>query len=164
VLDGAFPAWVAAGLPTTDAITETAESEITLSAGHMPEMDADAALRIGAQGVLLDARIKPNYIGGPVEPGKPARGHIPHAISAPTHDTLTDYGNFTDSTTLMEMFRSLGVDGTCEVGVYCGAGMSAAHTVLALSAIGIAAAMYPGSWSAWVNDPTRPVIFGADPL
>jgi thiosulfate/3-mercaptopyruvate sulfurtransferase len=54
-------------------------------------------------------------------------------------------------------------DGSKSVGVYCGAGMSAAHTVLALAAIGIDAAMYPGSWSAWVSDPTRPVVSGADP-
>ncbi len=93
-----------------------------------------------------------------------ARGHIPYAISAPAHDSLTDYGNFTDSATLKEIYRALGADGLCPVGVYCGAGMSAAHTVLALAAIGIPAAMYPGSWSAWVSDPTRPVITGADPF
>lgn len=164
VLDGGMPAWIAAGLPTTDAVAAPQHSDIVLSPGHMPELDAKGALRLGREGVLLDARIRPNYIGGPVEPGQPARGHIPYAISAPAPDNVTDYGNFTDGPTLMEMYRALGADGSSPVGVYCGAGMSAAHTVLALASIGIEAAMYPGSWSQWISDPTRPVITGADPL
>lgn len=163
VLDGGFPAWLAAGLPTTGEAAEPLPSDIVLTPGHMPELDADQALRLARDGVLLDARIRPNYIGGPSAEGQPARGHIPHAISAPAPDNVTDHGNFTDSATLKEMYRALGADGSRAVGVYCGAGMSAAHTVLALAAIGIPAAMYPGSWSAWVSDPARPVTRGADP-
>jgi thiosulfate/3-mercaptopyruvate sulfurtransferase len=164
VLDGGMPAWIAAGLPTTEMVATPEVSDIALSPDHMPELDAEGALRIGREGVLLDARIRPNYIGGPVLPGQPARGHIPYAISAPAPDNVTDYGNFTDGPTLTEMYRALGADGSSEVGVYCGAGMSAAHTVLALASIGIEASMYLGSWSAWISDPTRPVITGADPL
>ena len=164
VLDGGFPAWIASGLPTTDALTTPLPSMIELSPGHMPEFGADDALRFGEEGLLLDARIRPNYIGGAMAEGQPARGHIPYAISAPAPDNVTDYGNFTDSATLKEMYRALGINGACEVGVYCGAGMSAAHTVLALAAIGVSASMYPGSWSAWVSDPTRPVVTGADPF
>jgi thiosulfate/3-mercaptopyruvate sulfurtransferase len=163
VLDGGFPAWVSAGLPTTEAVVVPQPGTIELSPGHMPEFGADDALLLGEEGVLLDARIRPNYIGGPVAEGQPPRGHIPHAVSAPAPDNVTDYGNFTDSATLKEMYRALGVDGTREVGVYCGAGMSAAHTVLALAAIGVSAAMYPGSWSAWISDASRPVVTGADP-
>lgn len=163
VLDGGFPAWLAAGLPVTSEATQPNPSAIVLSPGHMPELDADGALRLARDGVLLDARIRPNYIGGRSEPGQPPRGHIPHALSAPAPDNVTDYGNFTDAETLKEMYRVLGADGSRPVGVYCGAGMSAAHSVLALASIGIEAAMYPGSWSAWVSDPARPVVTGADP-
>lgn len=162
VLDGGFPAWIAAGLPVTEETTIPVPSEITLSPGHMAELGADEALKMATDGVLLDARIRPNYIGGKVAAGQPPRGHIPHALSAPAPDNVTDYGNFTDGETLREMYRALGADGTKPVGVYCGAGMSAAHTVLALASIGIDAAMYPGSWSAWVSDPNRPVVIGAD--
>jgi thiosulfate/3-mercaptopyruvate sulfurtransferase len=163
VLDGGFPAWVKAGLPVTSDVTILTPSTIRLRAGNMPEMDADAALAMARDGILLDARIRPNYIGGPSEPGQPPRGHIPGAISAPAPDNVTDYGNFADAATLTEMYRVLGVDGTRSVGVYCGAGMSAAHTVLALASIGVDAAMYPGSWSAWVHDPARPVVRGGKP-
>ncbi|WP_288431385.1 rhodanese-like domain-containing protein [uncultured Agrobacterium sp.] len=163
VLDGGFRAWQVAGLPVTDVVASPTPSNIELSTGNMPELDADGSLRLATDGVLLDARIRPNYIGGPAVEGQPPRGHIPYAVSAPAPDNVTDYGNFTDSATLAEMYRALGVDGSSEVGVYCGAGMSAAHTVLALAAIGVRASMYPGSWSAWVSDPSRPVVFGADP-
>lgn len=163
VLDGGLPAWLAAGLPVTDAVAVPETSDVTLTPGHQAAFGPDEALAFVRDGVLLDARIRPNYIGGPVAAGQPPRGHIPGAISAPAPDNVTDYGNFTDSDTLREMYRALGADGSRPVGVYCGAGMSAAHTVLALAAAGIDAAMYPGSWSAWVSDPQRPVVTGADP-
>lgn len=163
VLDGGLPAWRAADLPVTTAVPSVTPSTIRLSPGNMPELDAAGAAALARSGVLLDARIRPNYIGGPVAAGQPARGHVPGAISAPAPDNVTDYGNFTDSATLREMYRVLGADGTTPVGVYCGAGMSAAHTTLALAAIGISAAMYPGSWSQWVTDPTRPVVMGGLP-
>ncbi|MDQ1194796.1 sulfurtransferase [Agrobacterium sp. SORGH_AS 787] len=164
VLDGGFRAWQAAGLSITEAEATRTPSDIELSSGHMPELDADGSLRLARDGVLLDARIRPNYIGGSASEGQPPRGHIPYAVSAPAPDNVTDYGNFTDNATLKEMYRALGVDGSKEVGVYCGAGMSAAHTVLALAAIGVRASMYPGSWSAWISDPSRPVVVGATPV
>ncbi len=160
VLDGGLPGWIAEGLPTASFAPEPEPSDIVLSPGHMPELNADQALAIAREAVLIDARIRPNYIGGP---GEPRRGHIPGALSAPAPDNVTDYGNFTESGTLKEMYRVLGADGSRPVGVYCGAGMSAAHTVLALAAIGVDAALYVGSWSAWIADPQRPGVIGAEP-
>lgn len=163
VLDGGLPAWLAAGLPTSAHPSKPHPSDIVLSPGHMPQFGAEDAQRFVHEGVLLDARIRPNYIGGPAQPGAAPRGHIPGAISAPAPDNVTDYGNFTDAATLQEMYAALGADGSKPVGVYCGAGMSAAHTVLALASIGIKASMYPGSWSEWIYDPARPVARGARP-
>ena len=159
--------WSSAAHPAREPVDERAPrplpSTIVLSPGHMLELDADGAAGLARSGVLLDARIRPNYIGGPTSPGQPARGHVPGAISAPAHDNVTDYGNFAESDVLRAMYGALGADGSRPVGTYCGAGMSAAHSVLAMAAIGIEAAMYPGSWSQWAADPSRPVVRGASP-
>ena len=163
VLDGGLSGWLAEDLPLSTEREIPTCSTIDLTPGSMPEFGADEAQFFVKKGILLDARIRPNYIGGARSGGDPKRGHIPGAISAPAPDNVTDQGYFTDSETLREMYLGYGIDGKQPVGVYCGAGMSAAHTVLALAAIGIEAAMYPGSWSQWVADPARPVRRGAKP-
>lgn len=163
VLDGGLDAWVKAGLPTVEAADIAQESHIELTPGQMPELDAAGAARLAAEGVLLDARIRPNYIGGPEQGGDPKRGHIPGAQSAPAPDNFTDEGPLTSPGTLAEMYRGLGATGAAPVGVYCGAGMSAAVTVLALASIGVEAAMYVGSWSQYVQDPAHPVKRGPFP-
>lgn len=163
VLDGGLSGWLAEDLPVSRERASPPCSSIFLAPGNMPEFGADEANSFVRDGVLLDARIRPNYIGGARTGGDPRRGHIPGAVSAPAHDNVTDYGYFADSETLEEMYLGYGIDGNRPIGVYCGAGMSAAHTVLALAAIGIDAAMYPGSWSQWTTDPKRRVRRGANP-
>jgi thiosulfate/3-mercaptopyruvate sulfurtransferase len=163
LLDGGFPAWIAAGLPVATTPGAPPPGDAVLSPGHMKVLDADAAAAMARDGVLLDTRIRGNYIGGAVAPGEAPRGHIPGSLSAPAADALTEAGTFLDAGTLRHLFAGLGADGARPVGVTCGAGISAAHGVAALAAIGIDAAMFPGSWSAWSADPARPVVVGAAP-
>jgi thiosulfate/3-mercaptopyruvate sulfurtransferase len=49
------------------------------------------------------------------------------------------------------------------VGAYCGSGVTAAQTVLALHLAGIEASLYVGSWSEWCADGSRPVARGEQP-
>ncbi|HMO12358.1 MAG TPA: hypothetical protein PKB06_12855, partial [Actinotalea sp.] len=54
-----------------------------------------------------------------------------------------------------------GLDAAGRVTAYCGSGVTAAQLVLAGHEVGLAVALYPGSWSQWVRDPARPVATGA---
>lgn len=163
LLDGGFPAWQADGHAVATVPGRPAPGDVVLSPGHMPVLDADAAAAMARDGVLLDTRIRGNYIGGAVAPDQMRRGHIPGSVSAPAADALTEAGTFLDAATLRHLFAALGADGGRPLGVTCGAGISAAHGVAALASIGVTAAMFPGSWSAWAADPARPVEIGGQP-
>jgi thiosulfate/3-mercaptopyruvate sulfurtransferase len=164
VLDGGFAAWQAAGLPVRGG-AESARSpgDFRATPGGMPLLDAPGAAALARAGVLLDARAAERY-RGEVEPVDPVAGHIPGAVSAPTTANLEPDGRFRTPETLRARFAGLGarVDGA-PVGAYCGSGITAAHEVLALAVAGIPAALYAGSWSEWITDPTRPVATGPDP-
>ncbi|MDQ7906484.1 sulfurtransferase [Phytohabitans sp. ZYX-F-186] len=157
VLDGGFPAWVAAGLPVTTEVPDPAPGDITVRPGGMPVLDATAAGRLAGEGVLIDVRAAPRY-RGEVEPVDPVAGHIPGAVNLPTTDHVEAGGRLRSAEALRSRFAGVGVDQGVRVGAYCGSGITAAHTVLALNLAGHAdAALYVGSWSEWITDPDRPV-------
>ncbi len=164
ILDGGLGAWTADARPLEHGSGGPVPvGDVTLSAGHLPTLDIDAAAELpGDGGVLLDARAGERY-RGEVEPVDPRAGHIPGALSAPTTDNLGPDGHFLPDAALSERFAALGADGETPVGVYCGSGVTAAHEIAALAALGVDAALYPGSWSAWSNDPVRPAATGAAP-
>lgn len=161
ILDGGLGAWRAAGAPLEGGVVEPTPSDIELSWGHMGMIDADEAADFPAHGVLLDARAGERY-RGESEPIDPRAGHMPGAVSAPTAENLGDGGVFLAAHVLRERFAAIGVDGSRPVAVYCGSGVTAAHEIAALAVAGIDAALYPGSWSQWSNDPERPVAVGPE--
>jgi thiosulfate/3-mercaptopyruvate sulfurtransferase len=128
----------------------------------MPTVLIDAVAEVPKSGLLLDARAAERF-RGEAEPVDPKAGHIPGAVSAPTTENLTVDGRFRPDRDLEDRFARLGAGGDVAIAVYCGSGVTAAHEVLALALAGIPAALYVGSWSDWITDPTRPVITGPDP-
>jgi thiosulfate/3-mercaptopyruvate sulfurtransferase len=163
ILDGGLDAWQRAGGPLEAGEVVPEPGDVVLTGGGMPVLDADAAAALpGTGGVLLDARAGERY-RGEVEPVDPRAGHVPGAVSAPTTGNLTPEGTFAPVAVLKERFAALGVRPGTPVGVYCGSGVTAAHEVAALAEAGIAAALWPGSWSQWSSDPGRPVATGPDP-
>jgi thiosulfate/3-mercaptopyruvate sulfurtransferase len=161
VLDGGLAAWTAAGRPTSDHLTTSVAraGDVVLSAGHMPTINADEAAQLARQSRLFDARPRSSYVG---EPGKPGTGHIPGAIHAPSAGNIAD-GKFKSNDELSARFSALGADGSAKIGVYCGSGNASAHAIAAMSAVGLDAALYVGSWSAWSADPSRPAATGPAP-
>ena len=162
VLDGGLTAWLAAGGSVETGQTVVAPGTVHLEYGQLPVLDADSAAAVAANGVLLDARAGERF-RGEVEPIDPRAGHIPGAVSAPTADTIGPDGRMLPPDRLAERFAVLGVEAGARTGVYCGSGVTAAHAALAMEAAGLPIpALYPGSFSAWSNDPARPVAVGAD--
>jgi thiosulfate/3-mercaptopyruvate sulfurtransferase len=168
LLDGGLRAWAEAGYPLDgeqDPVPAPEPGDVELGSGHMPVLDIDAAAAFPEHGVLLDARAGERY-RGESEPIDPRAGHVPGALNAPTGENLREDGRFQDPDALRARFAALGADAAAgqagEVAVYCGSGVTAAHEILALAVAGVPAALYPGSWSQWSNDPRRPVATGAE--
>ncbi len=159
VLDGGLAAWQAAGGEVTTDVPADREGSFVATSGNLPMLDADGAAEVAAAGVLLDARA-PERFAGEVEPMDPVAGHIPFAVNAPTTENVDETGHFLPEAELRERFAKLGVDDSGQVGVYCGSGVTAAHEALALEIIGIPNALYVGSWSEWITDPSRPIATG----
>ncbi|HWG26912.1 sulfurtransferase [Actinospica sp.] len=166
LLDGGLKGWVDAGyeldgLDTPVPVREP--GDVQLGSGHMPTLDMDQAAEFSKRGVLLDARAGERY-RGEQEPIDPRAGHIPGAFSAPTAENLQENGRFKDPHELRCRFEALGVVAgkPDAVAAYCGSGVTAAHEVVALAVAGIHAALYPGSWSQWSNDPERPAATGPE--
>ncbi len=161
LLDGALPAWVAAGHPLTsdDVVPDT--GTVTLTAGGLPVLDLDDVGAFTPAGVLLDARAGERFRGHS-EPIDPKAGHIPGAVSAPTTENLTDTGTFRSVAELRARFVAAGVEDGRPVAAYCGSGVTAAHQIAALAIAGFEATLFPGSWSQWSNH-DLPVATG-DPV
>lgn len=161
VLDGGVQAWSRAGLALESGPqTRHPGGDFTARPGSMPVLDAVGAAQLARDGVLLDARATERF-RGEFEPIDPVAGHIPGARSRPTSDNVSVTGEFLATHALSQAFERCGVGADAAIGAYCGSGVSAAHEVLALELAGYpGAALYPGSWSEWVSDRSRPVATG----
>jgi thiosulfate/3-mercaptopyruvate sulfurtransferase len=149
ILDGGLPAWPG---PLESGSVTPQPGDVTvhhddLYAGALPTLTAEQATAVEV--TLLDARA-PERFRGDVEPIDPVAGHIPGARNVPSTTMLDPDGRFA-----ADVPTSTGA-----VGVYCGSGVTAAVVVAALAATGVGAALYPGSWSEWCSDSTRPVERG----
>lgn len=166
IIDGGLRAWDGAGHHLEDGFVRPRPGDVELRPGGLPTIGIDEAASWaqddgdGGARVLLDARAGERF-RGEVEPVDPRAGHIPGARSAPTVGNLTESGWLRESEELRARFEALGVSPGAPVAAYCGSGVTAAHTVAVLAALGIEAALFPGSWSQWSNDPSRLVATGA---
>lgn len=167
VLSGGWAAWVAAGLPTTGEPSRPVEGDVVVRPGGMPVLDADAAAELARAGVLLDARAAPRY-RGETEPVDRRAGHIPGARNLPATAIAGPDGQVLAPAELARLLAERGATGRTPVGAYCGSGVTAAALVLAAEHAGLRPArspiaLYPGSWSHWSADPSRPVATGDGP-
>ncbi|MEX8502053.1 MAG: sulfurtransferase [Leptothrix ochracea] len=169
LLDGGLPTWQALGYALDSgpgpvvASMDDAGLRICypLSAEPgMPTLDADAVQAGLHQHTLIDARA-PARFRGDIEPLDPVAGHIPGALNRPFQDNLAVDGRFLSAGQLKAAFDALWArtgDLRLPVVHQCGSGVTACHNLLAMAVAGFGdTALYPGSWSEWCADPTRPV-------
>jgi thiosulfate/3-mercaptopyruvate sulfurtransferase len=158
VLDGGLQAWTATGGELTDAVPVYPRGHLHLGDAWTGRMSREElAARLGSIAVV-DARAGERY-RGEVEPIDPIAGHIPTAVSRPTGGSLGPDGRFLPPSALRDRFGDLGET----VVSYCGSGVTACHTALAMRIAGLPdAIVYCGSYSDW-STAGMPVVTGGDP-
>jgi thiosulfate/3-mercaptopyruvate sulfurtransferase len=162
VLDGGWEAWTAAGAPVTAELPSVARTSFT---GAPRAMSVDVAYilaHLDDQAVtVVDARAPERY-RGETEPIDPVAGHIPGALNRLYKNNLDASGRFKPAATLRAEFEALLAGRKPEQIVHqCGSGVSACHNILAMEIAGLPGSrLYPGSWSEWCADSSRPIAKG----
>ncbi|MEM7365336.1 MAG: sulfurtransferase [Pseudomonadota bacterium] len=162
VLDGGFARWTAESRPTTSLKVEPTPGQFQPHESLTRLVSADDILAdIQARDVhdprrrlhLIDAR-DPARFEGRTEPIDPIAGHIPGADCYFFGDNLGEDGGL-DLDAIANRFTSLSDENLV---CYCGSGVTAIHNILAIRLAGLdEPALYPGSWSEWITDATRPI-------
>lgn len=162
VLNGGLAAWRAAGRPTEPGPARTvALGDFLARPGQRRQVTGDeiaAGLAGGSAPLLVDVRA-PERFRGASEPIDPVAGHIPGAVNLPAAGNQDPNGRFLDPAAIERRYAAVGVD--ADTVLYCGSGVTAAQSLLALESTGRTAAIYPGSWSDWIRDPRHPVATGS---
>ena len=157
VLDGGLPAWQAAGgTLSTDLPTLAPSPAYPAQPPALPTFNTDQLQARLPELRVIDARAPERY-RGEVEPLDAVAGHIPGALNRFFKDNLQADGRFKPADQLRAEFTPL-LDGRPVVH-QCGSGVTACHNLLAMEVAGLnPGALYPGSWSEWSSDPTRPMV------
>ena len=163
LLDGGWAKWLREGRPTRSGL-ET-RTPTTFVAAPRPGMrvgvDEVVSLVNDPAALLVDARAPERYEGR-TEPIDRVPGHIPGAVNHHYKSNARDDSTFLSPDVLRDRFTEL-LDGRdpSQAVMYCGSGVTACHNLLAMAHAGLPGArLYPGSWSEWSADPTRPVEKG----
>ena len=158
VLDGGWQAWLAAGLPVTAEVPVPTKKRFTVAV-QPSFVDANYVLQHlhAPDMVLLDARANDRYHGRN-ETIDPVGGHIPGAVNRFFKENLTPQGYFKSPAQLRADFAPLlGKVSPEAIVSQCGSGVTACHNLLAMEIAGLSGGrLYPGSWSEWIADPSRP--------
>ena len=161
LLDGGFATWSKSGKSTIsgEEPVELPSSNLTsLKEVNDLKADADEILKSLGGGVLsiVDAREPPRF-SGEVEPLDAKAGHIPGAFNYHFALNLED-GKFRSRAKLKEAFEQVTAGRNPQNIIHsCGSGVTACHNLFAMEYSGIKGSrLYPGSWSEWIADPSRP--------
>ncbi len=164
VLDGGWQRWTAEGRPVSAAVPEPRAAVLSAQARTGDTVDTAFVLEHLQDPAmcLIDARAADRF-RGENETLDPVGGHIPGARNRFFRDNLDAEGRFKPPAVLKAEFEALLAGVAPERVVHqCGSGVTACHNFLAMEYAGLnPGRLYPGSWSAWCSDPSRPVALGS---
>lgn len=164
VLDGGWPAWQSAQLPTERGMAETrTPTSVVLHFDNHRAVDCEEleALRQRPESLILDARGAARFRGD-FEPIDRVAGHVPGARNRPFSRNLASDGRFKPADMLRKEFdAALSGRVPSDVVHMCGSGVYACHNQLAMEVAGLhGSRVFVPSWSGWSGDPRRPVATG----
>lgn len=169
VLDGGYEKWAAENRPTTLIPTMAATpSHYRVSVPGKARAEADYVLtQLGNPSVVIwDTRTAQEYDGSDMRADR--GGHIPGA----THLDWTELQHEVDGVKVLKseseiraLLSSRGITDGQEVIAHCQTGIRSSYATLVLQGLGYGQVKnYDGSWIEWANNPTLPVVAGADIL
>lgn len=164
LLDGGLPKWKREMRPLTAELPAPHKGNCICLPEPSQVVGAEDVLRVAkgeSDALIIDARPERRFTGE-FEPLDPVAGHVPGAVNWNFEDNLDLDGTFLPPEALRETFQAL-LKGRSpwQVIHMCGSGVTACHNVLAMEIAGLPGSrLYPGSWSEWITDPSRPVATG----
>ncbi|MHB0984180.1 MAG: sulfurtransferase [Sulfuricella sp.] len=164
LLDGGLPRWMRQKLPVTADLPQIIPTRFIPR--PQDAMWADAAeveqARQDPDRLVIDARPEERFKGEREMLDKVA-GHIPGSINWTFEENIDFDGTYLPAEELREAYLNLLHDISPQQVVHvCGSGVTACHNILAMEIAGLPSGkLYPGSWSEWITDPSRPIAVGA---
>lgn len=161
LLDGGLPKWTADGHALSTDVPHATPAALRGNADPLMLWSAEEVLAHlnDPQFALIDARTAERYRGD-VEPIDPVAGHIPGALNRFYKENLNADLTLRPAADLAREFTALAPGVRSENVIHqCGSGVTACMNIFAMEYAGLPGArLYPGSWSEWVSDPSRPVV------
>lgn len=161
VLDGGLTRWQGMRLPTNSDMVRRRATTYSGTFDASRLLGADQVQeRLAGGDLLVDARPADRFRGENDFMDR-VHGHVPGAVNRPYAENMQD-GRFKSPVQLAAEFRAL-LDGRSpeQAIMMCGSGVTACHNLLAMERAGLnGAKLYTGSWSGWIEDPSRPTAEG----
>lgn len=167
VLNGGYEKWAKEGRPTSLLPTDAAvPSQYRVSSPGKARAEADYVLtQLGNPTVVIwDTRTPEEYDGSKVRADR--GGHIPGA----THLNWTELQHEVNGVKVLKseseirkLLAEYGITPGHEVIAHCQTGIRSSYATLVLQGLGYSQVKnYDGSWIEWANNPSLPIVAGAN--
>ena len=161
VLNGGFQEAIKNGIPisaTSNVSKEISNYKFTKwkwPKVTLPEVEKYTS---DSKKLIIDVRDSYRY-NGVSEPIDLIAGHIPNAINFPFSNNTDINGLYKSPSTLKSMYKKVFKNRNTSDGIiYCGSGVNACQTILAIAYAGLAIPkLYVGSWSEWSRN-NKPMV------